>query len=181
MERPAYRAALLGRNVGIMMLAVIIVAAAFPQINPYAMSLLCLALILAAFVYHLGVDRTLILSGQFLRDDGEALYTVIGTFNLGVGRRHFQNKQIRLLRYCVLEKVKMVKEYPFGIAVRAEVFTATSKDISVTDEVFQTPGAMKALLEEKGKRKTVLFRVERNLTEESERALLERLRALREA
>ena len=36
-------------------------------------------------------------------------------------------------------------------------------------------------LEEKGKRKTVLFRVERNLTEESERALLERLRALREA
>ena len=178
-ERPTYRAALLARNIGIVLLLVIGTAAVYPNISSLAMTGLCAVMTLFVWVFHVTADRTMIFNSTYLRDDGEYLYTVVRSFSFGLGRAHFRNKQVRMLRYSCIRRVKRIHEYPFGIALVAEVDTATSREISVDKNIFRTPGAMAELLEKEGQKKTKLFRIERNLTPESEKMLLERLHSLK--
>lgn len=177
----AYRAVLMFRTVGVLMLAVAVIAAAFPQINALAFSLICLILIIPALAYQIRLDSTLIHTGRALVDDGASLYVVIGAFNFGLGRRHHMNKRISSYRVSCIRQVKRIRTYPFGIAVKAEVWTASSKRLDLNRDLFDTPGAMEETLAQAGRRKTVLFRLERGLRSQDEARLLERLRGLKNA
>lgn len=180
-EFDAYRMALLGRSVGVVLALIIAVTACFPNMPQLLMCLVCLVATLCAFVYHILADRTLVHTGQFLIEDGEALYIVVGTFGLGFGRSyHRSEKHISVYRYSYIYGVKKIKQYPFGIALRAKVCTATSKDIDAGREVFDSPGEMKRLLLDKGKKRTVLFRIEHNLLPEEEERLIQNLQSLQD-
>lgn len=174
----AYRAMLMFRTVGVLMLAVAVTAAVFPQISALAFSVVCLVLIIPALVYQIRLDSTLIHTGRALADDGACLYVVAGTFRLGFGRRHHMNKQVSSYRISCIQRVKGIRMYPFGIAVRAEVWTASSKRFDIDEDLFDTPGAMRETLTRAGRKKTVLFRLERSLRPQDESRLLERLRGL---
>ena len=65
--------------------------------------------------------------------------------------------------------------------MKADVWTAGNNIIDADQSVFGTPGAMKQLLMEQGKKKTVVFRIEHNLTEKEETRLLKELYNLKEA
>lgn len=167
----AYRAVLMGRTVGLLMLAVVLIAAAFPQINMTVFSSICLLLMLPGLLYQIHADRTLIHTGQFLKDDGAFLYVAVGTARLGFGRRyHRRKKTISAYRISRIQRVKKLRVYPFGIAVRAEVRTAVDKDGAVQDGEM-----LRDWLDAQGQKKTVLFRLERSLLPQDEAALLQRL------
>jgi len=170
---------LLGRSVGVVLALIIVVTVCFPNIPQLLLCLVCLIATLCAFAYHILADRTLIHTGQFLIEDGQALYIVVGTFGLGFGRRyHNSEKHVSIFRYSYVYGVKRIRQYPFGIALKAKVYTATSRDIDAGREVFDSPGEMKRLLLDKGKRRTVLFRIEHNLLPEEESRLIRQLQAL---
>lgn len=174
----AYRAVLMLRTVGVLMLAVAAIAAVFPQIDALMFSLVCLVLIVPALVYQIRLDNTLIHTGNAFVDDEAQLYVVVGSFNLGFGRSHHMRKQVMSYRVSCIQKVRSVKEYPFGIAVKAEVWTASSKQFELDEDDFDTPGLMLERLKAFGKKRTVRFRLERCLTEKDEKALLSRLQEL---
>ncbi|MCD8077917.1 MAG: hypothetical protein LUE63_06015 [Lachnospiraceae bacterium] len=179
-EFAAYRMVQIGMNVGVVLVAVIAVAAAVPDISGIAMSALCLVLTLAALVHQIRLDRYHILSGEFLVEDGRALYIVIGEFGLGFGRAyHRQNqKRLKAYRYFCVTNVRSVKVYPFGIRLKAEGLTATSREAVLDENTFATPGAAKKILEQNGRRKTQVFHIEHNLKPAEEQRLLRRLEGL---
>lgn len=177
-EVSKYRAAIMFRTVGIVAALTMLTAVIFPQINLLVMDAVLLCFILAALIYQFGVDRTIIHSGQFIADDGEALYVLSPNFNLGYGRRHHQKKHIKSYRFYCIEEVKSIKEYAFGFSIRARVLTATSVQIDAGKELLEEPGALRERLAERGKQKTVLFRLERNLVSEDEKRLIKRLNRL---
>jgi hypothetical protein len=74
--------------------------------------------------------------------------------------------------------VKAIDVKPFGIRVKADVYTATSMDVDVDKRIYNTPGTMKNLLVTQGKKKRVVFRIEHNLMETEEKRLLKKLNSL---
>jgi glycerophosphoryl diester phosphodiesterase len=171
---------LVGINVGIDMVLILLVAVLVPQISSYAMCGIGLLVALATLVFQVHVDHTLIFTGQYLREDGKALYASIGIFGLGFGRKyHRSKKSVDSYRYHYIERVRDVAVKPYGIRVKAEVYTATSNEIDVDETIFDTPGALKTLLKEQGKKKNVVFRIEHNLEEREEKRLLRKLESLR--
>lgn len=174
-EFAAYRMLLAGINVAADMLIVLLTAVALPQISAFAMCALCLAVILLTLVFQIRIDHTLIFTGQFLVEDGEALYAVIGIFGLGFGRRHRQKRKINSYRFFYLDHVERVDNRSFGIRVKADVYTATTGSVNVDKEIFNNPGAMKKLLMEQGKKRSTVFRIEHNLTDREEKRLLQKL------
>jgi hypothetical protein len=179
-EFAAYRMLMAGINVGIDMLAILLVAVLMPQIDSYAMCLLCLVVAVLTLAFQIHVDHTLIFTGQYLWEDGASLYASIGIFGLGFGRKHHRSKKtVNSYRYHYIDRVRDVAVKPFGIRVKADVYTATSKEIDVDETIFETPGAMKKLLVDHGKKKSVVFRIEHNLLETEEERLLSRLDDLR--
>jgi hypothetical protein len=177
-EFAAYRMLLAGANVGIDMVIVLFIAVMFPQINSYVMCLIGLVVAAATLVFQIHVDHTLIFTGQDLVDDGGSLIASIGIFGLGFGKKHFQNKSINSYRYHYIDHVKAVDVKPFGIRVKADVYTATSMDVDVDKRIYDTPGTMKKLLVDHGKKKRVVFRIEHNLMETEEKRLLKKLNSL---
>ena len=178
-EFDKYRMVLLARSVAIVLVLIIAVTVCFPNISQLFLCLICFVVTLCAFAYHIQVDRTLIHTGQFLIEDGQALYIVIGTFGLGFGRKyHHSEKHVSVYRYSYVFDVKKIKQYSFGIALKAKVYTATSRDIDAGREVFDQPGEMKRLLLENGKKRTVLFRIEHNLLPKEESRLIRHLEYL---
>lgn len=172
-----YRAALMFRSVGIAMVIVVAAAFFFPDDDGfYIIAGVAAVCALLALIYQMHADLTLIHTGELLIDDGKYLYVMLGSFNLGFGRGHHMRKHIRSHRVYYLREIKKIKEYPFGVAVRAVAYTASDSKLEQLDEkLFDTAGAVKALLEEKGKKKNVLLRLERSLRAEDEAALLKRL------
>lgn len=179
-EFAAYRMLLVGVNVVLDMLIILLVAIAVPQINPYVMCLICLIVGVATLVFQVRIDHTLIFTGQFLVEDEDSLYVVIGIFGLGFGKRHRRNRKINSYRYYYLDHVRDVVNKSFGIRVKADVYTATSADVNVEKDIFDTPGAMKKLLLERGKRRSAVFRIEHNLARTEEARLLETLDRLKQ-
>jgi hypothetical protein len=177
-EFSSYRMLLAGINVIIDLVVVMAVAIIMPQIDSYAMCSICLVMAVATLIFQIHVDHTLIFTGQNLVDDGESLIAAIGIFGLGFGKKHFQNKSIDSYRYHYIEHVKSVDVKPFGIRVKADVYTATSRDVDVDKTVYDTPGAMKKLLTSNGKKRRVVFRIEHNLMETEEKRLLKKLDSL---
>lgn len=180
-EFAAYRMVLAGVNVGLDMLIVLLTAIALPQISAYAMCLLCLIVAVVSLLFQIHVDHTLIFTGQFLIEDGEELYAAIGITGLGFGKRHRQNRRIHSYRYYYLDKVKSVNLKTFGIRVKADVYTASNEAVNIDKNIFEVPGAVKKLLMEQGKKKTVVFRIEHNLTDREEARLLEKLESLKQS
>lgn len=180
-EFAAYRMMLAGVNLGLDMLIVLSAAIAFPQISSYAMCLICLAVAVITLVFQIHIDHTLIFSGQFLVEDGEALYAAIGIAGLGFGKRHRQNRRIHSYRHYYIENVKNVDRRSFGIRVKADVYTASDETVNADKDIFEHPGSMKRLLMEKGKKKTAVFRIEHNLTDSEEARLLEKLESLKQS
>lgn len=178
-EFAAYRMLLVGLSVAADMLIVLVTAIAVPDISAFAMCALCLVVIFLTLVIQIRIDHTLIFTGQFLVEDGKALYVVIGTFGLGFGKRHRRKRKINSYRFFYLDRVKQMDNRPFGIRVKAEVYTANNGMVSADKEIFNTPGAMKKLLMEQGKKRSVVFRIEHNLTEREEKRLLQKLDRLK--
>lgn len=179
-EFAAYRMLLAGVNLVFDMVAVLAAAVLMPQMSSFTMCLICFAVIAASLVFQIRIDHTLIFTGQFLAEDGESLYAVIGTFGLGFGRRHRRKRRVDTYRYYYIDRVREARNRPFGIRVKAEVYTASSSAIDVVQSIFDTPGAMRRILMEQGKKKTVLFRIEHNLKETEETRLLNKLDDLKE-
>lgn len=179
-EFAAYRMMLAGVNLGLDMLIVLSAAIAFPKISSYAMCLICLVVAVITLVFQIYIDHTLIFSGRSLVEDGEALYAAIGITGLGFGKRHRQNLRIHSYRYYYIENVRNVDIRPFGIRVKADVYTASDETVNADKDIFEIPGSMKRLLMEKGKRKTAVFRIEHNLTDNEEARLLEKLESLKQ-
>jgi hypothetical protein len=177
-ELSSYRMLLAGINVIIDLVVVMVVAVIMPQIDSYAMCTICLVLAVATLAFQIHVDHTLIFTGQNLRDDGGSLIASIGIFGIGFGKKHFQNKSVNSYRYHYIDHVKAVDVKPFGIRVKADVYTATSMDVNVDKTVYDTPGTMKKLLVDHGKKKRVVFRIEHNLMETEEKRLLMKLDSL---
>ena len=171
----AYRAALMFRTVGVLMLAVIAAAVIFPEIDALTFSILCLVLMVPALIYQIRLDSTLICTDSAFVDDGEDLYVVIGAFSLGFGRSKKIKKMVKSYRVYWIRAVKRVREFPFGTAVRAEVWTASSKRLSLDEADFHESGAVRQRLEQSGRKKDVLLRLERGVGGD---AALERLRNL---
>lgn len=178
-EFAAYRMLLVGVNVILDMLIILLVAIAVPQINSYVMCLICLIVGVATLVFQVRIDHTLIFTGQFLVEDGAALYVIIGIFGLGFGKRHRRNRKIKSYRYYYLEHVRDVANKPFGIRVKADVYTATNAEVNVEKDIFDTPGAMRKILMEQGKKRSVVFRIEHNLAQREEARLLKTLDRLK--
>jgi hypothetical protein len=178
-EFAAYRMLLVGANVGVDMVLILLVAVLMPQINSYAMCLICLIVAAATLVFQVHVDHTLIFTGQYLWDDGEALVASIGIFGLVFGRKRRQNRTINSWRYHYIDHVRSVDVKPFGIRVKADVYTATNMQLGVDETIFETPGAMHQLLVDQGKKKRMVFRIEHNLVEREEERLLKKLDGLR--
>lgn len=175
-----YRAVLMFRSVGIAMVIVVITAFFFPDDDGfYKVAGAAAVCALLALIYQMHADHTLIHTGEFLVDDGKYLYVMLGSFNFGFGRSHHMRKTIKSHRVFYLQEVKGIKEYPFGIAVRASAYVGSDKKLELSEELFNTPGAMMELLMEKGKKKTVLLRIERSLQEEDENLLLKRLESMK--
>lgn len=176
-----YRAVLMLRSVGIAMAIVVIAAFFFPDDDGfYIIAGVAAVCALLALIYQMHADLTLIHTGEFLIDDGEYLYVMLGSFNLGFGRSHHMRKYVKSHRVYYLTEIKKIKEYPFGVAIKAVAYTASDSKLEQLDEkLFDTTGAAKALLEEKGKKKNVLLRLERSLCEEDEAAFLKRLEAMK--
>ncbi|MDO4305425.1 MAG: hypothetical protein Q4C77_01210 [Eubacteriales bacterium] len=178
-EFAAYRMLLAGVSVAVDLLIVLLTAIAVPRISAYAMCALCLAVIVLTLAFQIRIDHTLIFTGQFLVEDGKALYAVIGTFGLGFGKRHRQKRKINSYRFYYLDRVEKVDNRPFGIRVKADVYTATTGSVNVDKEIFNNPGAMKKLLMEQGKKRSTVFRIEHNLTDREEKRLLQKLDCLK--
>ena len=88
-----YRAVLMGRTVGLVMLTVILIASAFPGLNTTVFSCICTLIIIPALLYQICADRTLIHTGQFLMENGDDLYIVVKTFRLGFGRNYHRREK----------------------------------------------------------------------------------------
>ncbi|MEY8332110.1 hypothetical protein AALB53_03165 [Lachnospiraceae bacterium 47-T17] len=171
-----YRAVLMGRTVGLVMLAVSLIAAAFPGLNTTIFSCICTLIIIPALLYQICADRTLIHTGQFLMEHEDDLYIVVGTFRLGFGRSyHRREKSISAYRISCIQRVKNVRIYPFGIAIRAVVRTAVDTEGRIKQGAFDNPQELKGWLDKHGRQKTMLFRLERSLLPRDESALLRRL------
>lgn len=178
-EFAAYRMLMAGLNLILDMLVVLLVAAAMPQISSFAMCFVCLVIIAASLVFQVHIDHTLIFTGEFLIEDTEALYAVIGCFGLGFGKRHRKNRKINAYRCHYIHNVKKVDNRSFGIRVEAEVYMSSDTPANTDKTIFDIPGAMKRLLMEQGKKKRVVFRMEHNLTESEEKRLLQKLESLK--
>lgn len=179
-EFAAYRMLLCGVNVGIDLVIIMLIAVIFPQINSYAMCAVGFIVAAGTLAFQIHVDHTLIFTGQYLCEDGDSLFASIGIFGLGFGRKHHRSaKSVNSWRYHYIDKVRDVAVKPFGIRVKAEVYTATSNDIDVDETIFETPGEMKKLLTKEGKKKNVVFRIEHNLEDGEEDRLLRKLESLR--
>ena len=174
-----YRAAIMFRTVGIIIVIVAIAGFAFPYDGGFIVCAVCGVMIIAGFLYQILIDRTIVYSGTWLVDDGKYLYTMVGAFNFGFGRSHHYLKTIKTQRVSSIEQVLKVREYAFGIAIKAKVYT--KKFDHVDEELFDTPGAMRDELIAHGKSKTMLFRLERNLEYKSEAKLLDKLERLERA
>ena len=173
-----YRAVLMGRTVGLVMLTVILIASAFPGLNTTVFSCICTLIIIPALLYQICADRTLIHTGQFLMENGDDLYIVVKTFRLGSGRSyHRREKAISAYRISCIQRVKNVRIYPFGIAIRAVVRTAVDTEGRMEQA---DPGELKSWLDKYGRKKAVLFRLERSLLPRDESALLLRLQNIME-
>jgi hypothetical protein len=145
------------------------------------MCLICLVVAAGTLAFQIHVDHTLIFTGQYLWEDADSLVASIGIFGLGFGRRHHRSqKTVSSWRYYDIEHVRDISVRPFGIRVKADVYTATSSALDVDETMFETPGTMKQLLATKGKKKRVTFRIEHNLLETEEARLLDKLNGLRE-
>ena len=168
-----YRAAIMFRTVGIIFAIVAAAGFMFPYDNGVIICSVCAALIIPAFFYQIFVDRTIIFSGEWIVNDGDYLYTVIGAFNMGFGRVHHVRKQVKVYRVSSIEQVLMVKEYSFGIAIKARVCTEKMEDVD--KDMFKTPGTMRERLKKQGREKVMLFRLERNLLPKEEAKLLAKL------
>jgi hypothetical protein len=179
-EFAAYRMLMAFGNAGIDMLLILLVAVLNPQISSYAMCLVCLLVAAGTLAFQVHVDHTLIFTGQYLQEDGDSLFASIGIFGLGFGRKyHRREKKVNAYRYHYIDHVRDVAVKPFGIRVKADVYTATSNDIDVDETIYETPGAMKRLLTDQGKKRSVVFRIEHNLEEAEEERLLKKLESLR--
>lgn len=176
-----YRAVLMFRSVGIAMVIVVIAAFFFPDDDGfYIIAGVAVVCALGALIYQIRADLTLIHTGELLIDDGKDLYVMLGSFNLGFGRGHHMRKRVKSHRVYYLKEIKKIREYSFGVAIRAVTYTASDKKLAELDDaLFETTGAMKALLEEKGKKKTMLLRLERSLRAEDEAAFLKRLEGMK--
>lgn len=174
-----YRAVLMGRTVGLVMLAVILIAAAFPRINTTVFSCICILIVIPALLYQICADRTLIHTGQFLMENEDSLYVVAGTFRLGFGRGyHRREKEVSAYRVSCIQRVKKIRIYPFGIAIRAVVRTAVDTEGRMEEQgASDSPGELKSWLDKYGRKKAVLFRLERSLLSRDESALLRRLQS----
>lgn len=174
-----YRAAIMFRTVGIIVVIVAICGFTVFAEAPFLVCAVCGALIIPGFLYQIYIDRTIVYSGDWIINDGEYLYFAVGAFNFGFGRKHHYLKTIETERISSVERVLKIKKYGFGIAVKAEVYT--KKMDNVDREIFDEPGAMREKLVEEGKKKTMLFRVERNLQPNEESKLLYKLQRLEKA
>lgn len=179
-EFAAYRMLLAGVNVAAAILIVLLTVIAIPEISSFAVCTLSLVVIICSLVIQIRIDHTLIFTGQFLVEDGEALYAVVGIFGLGFGRRHRRNRKVNSYRFYYLDRVEKVDRFSFGIRVKADVYTAVSGKVDVDKALFDIPGAMKKLLMEQGRKRSVVFRIEHNLTEPEEKRLLQELDLLRD-
>ena len=178
-EFPAYRMFLIGRSVVFVIAASVLAASLIPNIGQYTINFLLLGFTLIAFLGQIRIDNTLLRTGQFLAEDGEALYAVIGILNLGFGRKHHNSeRRVTAYRYSYIYGVKKISRYPFGIGLRLKVYTATSKELDTGKKILKEPGELKRLLMEKGKKRTVLFRLEHNLRPSEEERLLKYLNSL---
>ena len=178
-EFPAYRMFLIGRSVVFVIAAAVLAAVLIPNIGQYTINFLLLGFTLIAFLGQIRIDNTLLRTGQFLVEDGEALYTVIGILNLGFGKKHHNSeRRVTVYRYSYIYGVKKITRYPFGVGLRLRVYTATGKELDTGKKILKEPGALKRLLMEKGKKRTVLFRLEHNLTPSEEERLLNYLERL---
>lgn len=180
-EFAAYRMLLAGVNLVLDMAIVLSAAILVPQMSAFAMCLICFVVAAGSLIFQIRIDHTLIFTGQFLVEDGDSLYAVIGTFGLGFGRRHRRKRQVNAYRYYYMDSVRETVNRSYGIRVKADVWTAGNNIIDADQSVFGTPGVMKQLLMEQGKKKTVVFRIEHNLTEKEETRLLKELYNLKEA
>lgn len=177
-EFSAYRMLLAGVSIAADMLIVLAAAVAAPQMDVYVMCVLCLAVIIVTLVLQIRIDHTAVHSGEFLIEDGKEFYVAAGIAGVGFGKHHRQNRRIRSYRFSCLDCVKKVDNFPFGIRVKAEVYTATTSTVHVDKEIFEIPGAMRKLLEEQGKKKTAVFRIEHNLKKCEEERLLHKLESM---
>ena len=129
-----YRAALMFRSVGIAMGIVVIAACFFPDDDGfYIVAGVAVVCALLALIYQMHADMTLIHTGEFLIDDGKYLYVMLGSFNLGFGRGHHMRKRIKSHRIYYLKEIKKVREYSFGVAIRAVACTASDKKLEELD------------------------------------------------
>lgn len=179
-EFAAYRMLMVGVNLIFDMIVVLLIAVLVPQISSVTMCCICLITIVASLVFQVHIDHTLIFTGEFLIEDTEALYAVIGCFGLGFGKRRRKNKKINAYRCHYIHKVKKIDNRPYGIRVEAEVYMSADTPVNTDKTIFDDAGAMKAILLEQGKKKRVVFRIEHNLTEEEEKRLLKKLEILKE-
>ena len=178
-ERPAFRVVLLLRNLALVLVVICFVAVRFPGLSAIGMTALCALMTAFIWVSHVTADRHMIFNSSNLFEDGQYLYTVTVGLHFGFGRKHFQTKSVRVRRYSRLVRVLRIRRYAFGISVRAVVDTISDRETQVhKKELLKTSGALAAFLEEKGRRRTVLLRFERNLTASAEEHLLQVLRRL---
>lgn len=178
-EFAAYRMLLAGINIAADILIVLITGITAPQIHPIAMCMLCMGLILVTLVLQIHIDRTYIFTGQFLAEDEKNLYAVISISGLKFVKRRYQRQQINHYRFFYFDCINKVENYPFGIRVNADVYTAATNEADLEIEMLNTPDAVKKILIGEGKKKKVVFRIEHNLRESEERRLLSNLVSLK--
>ncbi len=175
-EVSTYRALLLGIHVGLALIIVIVVAAAFPDIHWLVMCLLCLGLTLVLIAVQFWDEHNHISSGESFVEDGEDLYIALGIFGLNLGRR-FTGRMaspLKSYRYFWVEEVESYKDRFYGIYLKAKVYTATSAQVELTQEMFDTPGTVRDQLRSEGKEQTRVFHIEHNLRSNEEKRLLQR-------
>ncbi len=180
-EVSTYRVVLLGIDVAVMIVTVLLIVILFPNINGLFLGLICLVLTVFIFFFQLHQDRYHVTSGQYLIDDGEDFYIIIPIFGLNLARRIRRQPipKVRSFRYFWVEKVDAVTDHSFGIRLKAEGMTADYVDVHLEKEYFETPGKVREMLEEKGKKKTQVFHIEHNMMPGEERLMLARMEELK--